>query len=111
MNKKVILFLLLIILGGISLWYINYPAHEKRATDRIQKYMEAQGIDKSKISDEISSKDTKSGRWSIVYKFEDEQNLTYEYLYDKETDAVLLTVYETPHMNSGHLVDIGTILN
>lgn len=89
------------------MWYINYPAHEKRATDRIQKYMEAQGVDKSKILDEISSKDMKTGRWTIVYKFEDEPNLIYDYIYDKGTDAILLIVYETPRMNGGRSIDAG----
>ena len=101
------MFLLLIVLGGASMWYINYPAHEKRAEDRIHKYMVAQGIDKHNVFEKISSKDTKTGRWIIIYKFKDEKNLIYDYIYDKDTDAVLLVVYETPHMNGGRSIETG----
>jgi len=59
LNKKWLLFLFLLILGGASMWYINYPAHEKRAEDRIHKYMDAQGINKHNVFEKHSSKDTK----------------------------------------------------
>lgn len=89
------------------MWYINYPAHEKRAEDRIHKYMDAQGVDKNKIFNEVSSRDTKTGRWTVVYKFEDEKNLIYDYIYDKDADAVLLIVYETPRMDGGRSIEKG----
>ena len=107
MRTKIILFLVLIVLGGTSMWYINYPAHEKRAEDRIHKYLNAQGVDKNKVSNKVSSKDKKTGRWTIVYKFEDEKNLAYEYIYDKDEDEVLLIVYDTPDMDGGQSIETG----
>lgn len=89
------------------MWYINYPAHEKRAEDRIHKYMDAQGINKHNVFEKHSSKDTKTGRWNIIYKFEDEKDLIYTYIYDKDADAVLLVVYETPRMNGGSSIETG----
>ena len=52
------------------MWYINYPAHEKRAEDRIHKYMDAQGIDKHNVFEKIQVKIQKQvdGQSSISLK-------------------------------------------
>ena len=89
------------------MWYINYPAHEKRAEDRTHKYLEAQGVDHDKVFNKISGKDKKTGRWAIVYKFEDEKNLIYKYIYDKDEDEVMLIIYETPDMSGGRSIETG----
>lgn len=54
---------------------MNFPAYEKLAEDRINKYMAAQGIDKNKVSEKHSQKNYEQGRWEIHYKFEDEENI------------------------------------
>lgn len=89
--KKPIRIFLLIVIGSAIFWYINFPAHEKLAEDRIDKYMEAQGIDKNKVSSK-KSLSNKQGRWEIVYEFEDEKNITYVYTYDKSQDRVIVFI-------------------
>lgn len=101
MRTKLVLFLVLVVLGGTSMWYINYPAHEKRAENRIHKYMDAQGVNLQTIQERTSIKDTKLNRWDIFYTFQDEKDFVYEYSYDKTQDAVLLVVYGTTGSNKG----------
>ncbi len=83
-----------ILIAGLSIWYMNNTAYEKRSESRIHKYMEAQGIDENQITTEISQKDIENGEWKIVYILQGEETITYEYAYDRNIDAVRLTVYE-----------------
>ena len=83
--KKIMSLFLLIVIGIAVIWYINFPAHEKLAEERIDTYMAAQGIDKTKVSQKNSFMNGQ-GRWEIHYKFEDEENIEYHYNYDKTSD-------------------------
>lgn len=94
MSKKMLALISIILLAGLAMWYINNPAYEKRAEDRIHKYMEAQGIDQNQITTRISQKDVESGDWLIFYQLNGDDEVAYEYRYDKRIDAVLLIVYE-----------------
>lgn len=72
------IILVFILMGGASNWYVNFPAYEKLAEERIDKYIAAQGIDKTKVSKKYSHKDYKQGRWTIDYEF-DEKDISYRY--------------------------------
>ena len=88
-----IVLISIILLAGASIWYMNNTAYEKRAESRIHKYMDAQGIHENQITTEISQKDIESGDWKIMYELKGEENIAYEYAYDRHIDAVLLIVY------------------
>lgn len=83
------------------MWYINYPAYEKRAEARIHKYMEAQNIDPQTALEVISLNDKKTKQRLIFYTFPGEEGFTYEYRYDKSLDAVLLVVYDATDISKG----------
>jgi hypothetical protein len=100
---KIWLSLLLVIVGCIIVWYKNYPAYEKLAEERVDTYLEAQGYVDRKVFQKESLKNFQ-GRWEIVYKFEDEKHLNYQYTYDKSGDRVLLFVYESPKIIGGRVV-------
>ena len=95
MRKKKIMtiltILVFIVVGSVSYWYVNFPAYEKLAEERIDTYMAAQGIDKNKVSKKYSQKNYEQGRWSIDYEF-DEKDISYQYEYDKSTDRILLLI-------------------
>lgn len=89
--KKIMSFFLVIVIGIAGIWYINFPAHEKLAEERIDTYMAAQGIDKTKVSQKNSFMNGQ-GRWEIHYKFEDEENIEYHYNYDKKADRAIVFI-------------------
>lgn len=109
MSKKLFLsiFVFILTLAIAIVWYINFPGYEKMAEERIETYMKAQKVDFDKDYQKKSSKDSKTGRWMIVYKFADEPNLIYEYEYDKSTNSVLLIVFQSPLMIGGSSVEKG----
>jgi len=80
-----------IVIGSVSYWYVNFPAYEKLAEERIDTYMASQGIDKNKVSKKKSQKYYELGRWIIDYKF-DEKDISYVYEYDKSKDSILLLI-------------------
>ncbi|SDM89836.1 Protein of unknown function [Psychrobacillus sp. OK028] len=95
MRKKktitILTILVFILIGSVSNWYVNFPAYEKLAEERIDTYMAAQGIDKNKVSKKYSHKNYEQGRWSIYYEF-DEEGISYHYEYDKSSDSILLLI-------------------
>lgn len=95
--------LLWISIGCTVFWFVNFTAYEKLAEERIDTYMEEQGVDERKVFKKQSVKNLQ-GRWEIAYKFEDEKKLTYQYTYDRQQDSVLLFVYETPLMIGGRVI-------
>ncbi|MEH7155283.1 DUF3139 domain-containing protein [Neobacillus drentensis] len=109
MSKKLFLsiFVFILSLAVVIVWYINFPGYEKIAEERIETYMKAQKVDFDKEYQKKSSKEFKTGRWMIVYKFADEPNLIYEYEYDKSTNSVMLIVFESPLMIGGSSVEKG----
>jgi hypothetical protein len=110
LRKRIIMISFLTIFIGLTiLWYINFPAYENLAENRINKYMEAQKVDKNIGFQKKSIKDFTTGRWLIVYKFENEKTMNYEYDYDKSEDKVLLIVYKSAsnRMDGGTGIDDG----
>jgi len=102
-KRKILIFLLWVVIGCTVFWYVNFPAYEKLAEERIDTYMEDQGVDEKKVIKKQSMKNLQ-GRWEIAVKFEDEKNLTYQYTYDRQLDRVLLFVYETPLIIGGRVI-------
>ena len=109
MKKKVFIGVTVVILSLICfvVWYVNFPGYENIAEDRINTYMEAQKVDLEQGYKKRSSRDYKTGRWMITYKFNEEENLIYEYEYDRKTNSVLLIVYETSDMTGGSSIEKG----
>ncbi|WP_312469848.1 DUF3139 domain-containing protein [Neobacillus sp.] len=109
MSKKFFLSIcvFIFVLAVVIVWDINFPGYEKIAEERIETYMKAQKVDFDKEYQKKSSKEFKTGRWMIVYKFADEPNLIYEYEYDKSSNSVLLIVYESPLMIGGSSIESG----
>lgn len=107
-KRKIYGFIILVVflIFGI-IWYINFPYYEKVAEKRINTYMEAQNVDKTKILDKDSRLSFKTGSWEITYKFKDEPNLTYEYTYDRKRNEVLLAVFNSPKLIGGSSVESG----
>jgi len=95
MRKKktitILTIILFIIICSVCYWYVNFPAYEKLAEERIDTYMAAQGVDKNKVTKKLSMKNYEQGRWTIHYKF-DEKDVEYHYEYDKSQDRVLLFI-------------------
>lgn len=95
MRKKKIMTILailaFIVIVSVSYWYVNFPAYENLAEERIDTYMAAQGIDKNKVSQKHSQKYYELGRWTIDYEF-DEKDISYMYEYDKSKDGILLFI-------------------
>ncbi|MCM3666262.1 DUF3139 domain-containing protein [Mesobacillus subterraneus] len=109
MKKKVFVGITAIVLFLVCfiVWYVNFPGYKNIAEDRIDTYMEAQKVDLEQGYQKRSSRDFKTGRWMIVYKFAEEPNLIYEYEYDRNTNSVLLIVFESPTMNGGSSIEKG----
>jgi len=109
MKKKAFVWILVIVLFFVCfiIWYLNFPGYKNVAEDRINTYMKAQKVDLEQGYQKGSSRDFKTGRWMIVYKFSEEPNLIYEYEYDRNTNSVLLIVFESPTMKGGRSIQEG----
>jgi hypothetical protein len=108
-SKRVIfrLIILILFLLGSIIWYINFPYYEKIADKRINAYMKVQNVDKTKILEKDSQLALITGDWEIYYKFKDEPNLTYHYIYDRKTNSVALIVFNSPSLQGGSGVESG----
>lgn len=110
MKYKKRLLYLLVIIGGISLyWYYNFPYYEQKAEERTAAYLKAQGVDSETVLEKETRKN-KQGRWEVVYKFEDEPDIHYEYTYDRSADRMHLTVFHapgSPYMSGGISIERG----
>ena len=95
MRKKktitILTILAFIVICSVSYWYVNFPAYEKLAEERIDTYMAVQDVDKNKVTKKHSQKNYEQGRWTIDYAF-DEKDVEYQYEYDKSQDRVLLFI-------------------
>ena len=86
-KRKLLITLLWAVIGCAVFGYVNFTAYEKLAEERIDTYMEDQGVDERKVFKKQSMKNLQ-GRWEIAVKFEDEKNLTYQYTYDRQEHKV-----------------------
>lgn len=93
--KKRLLYLLAIVFGFCLYWYYNFPYYEQKAEERTTAYLKAQGADSETVMKKVSQK-SKQGYWEVIYKFEDEPDMHYEYTYDRSEERLMLTVLHSP---------------
>lgn len=96
--RKTAGILLLIMLGSVLFWLINFPMYKKKVEERIGQYIETQGIDKSKLVNGHSFKDFTQGRWQVYYQYEydgpEDYEIVYRYIYDRKRDRVYLVIVD-----------------
>ncbi|PAE91523.1 DUF3139 domain-containing protein [Shouchella clausii] len=95
--KKIIsvtVILIVLIVGSVYIAFFDNPFSEKRRISQVEEYIANQPLT-SEISNIYAEWDAKRGDYDIFVVFDNEPNLTYNYIiHSEEKEGVLLIIRE-----------------